>query len=328
MVALLPCSCGALIPEIEAPANVYQLAETGPDPELGPTEPWKDVDDKVTREANECQKLLFKGSIEARTTERTSVGLTIGGGALAIAGGLASTVLGLVADQNQDAIKASTVTTAGVAAVGGVISLIASLVRKEKMTTLQKRRNHWDKGYEARYGNQTLAMKGFADCQKGVPPDISQENPDQKPGGGPIVGPRLPPKYGACLPEQKFAITRLKSNSQYALMKCDLQAGENLEVKMRGYPFVTGKRPVDDWGGNLMIRLCFADKNGFEISDTPCYGEVKSPVRGPFVDKQLVKAAESFTVPEAKSVIVKLVNETKAELNFDNLEVEAVRTMK
>lgn len=341
VLAISPCSCGALLPEIESPTNVYKLTKTKPhvpDPDLGPEQPWVGVNPHVTLEANQCQLRLFEGERPAKNTARASVALILGGGALAIAGGLTSTVLGLVADQDQAAIKTSTITAAGMAAAGGVISLITSLVRKEKVTTWQTRRKLWDKGYGMRRDNPSQAERYFLDCQQGEPPapevrairqDVGEPDPP-KPGPVPPPGPGPKPtteSYRSCLPNQNIAITRLASNTAHSLMKCDLQKGESLEVKMKGRTYVTGKRPVDDWGGNLYIRFCFADSNGVEISDAQCDdGEVKSPLRGPFDDrKQELRAAETYTASDAVSVIVKLENGTNAELNFDSLEVETVR---
>ncbi|MBX7135824.1 MAG: hypothetical protein K1X67_24415 [Fimbriimonadaceae bacterium] len=329
VLVLSPCSCGALLPEIEAPANVYKLTTKKPwvpDPDRGPEQPWVDVDPNVTLEANQCQLTLFAGERPAKNTARASVALIIGSSALAIAGGLTSTVLGLVADQDQAAIRTSTITAAGIAAAGGVISLITSLVRKEKVATWQTRRKLWDKGYGTRRDNPAQAEQYFIECTSSEPP-----TPEVRAILQDVGDPGPKPKkisYRSCLPLQNIAIARLASGTSHALMKCDLKKGESLEVKMKGHTYVTGKRPVDDWGGNLYIRFCFADSKGVEISDAQCDdGEVKSPLRGPFDDrKQELRAAETYTASDAVAVIVKLENGTSAELNFDSLEVKTART--
>lgn len=73
VLVLSPCSCGALLPEIEAPANVYKLTTKKPwvpDPDRGPEQPWVDVDPNVTLEANQCQLTLSVRGLRDRNPFR------------------------------------------------------------------------------------------------------------------------------------------------------------------------------------------------------------------------------------------------------------------
>lgn len=191
------CGCRTLLPELDVPKPVYNLSPTPPrvpDPEQGVTPSWKRVEEGVVEEANECQIKLFETQRPALNTARATVGLTIAGGVLAIAGGLTSTILGLTADQSKTGIKASTITTAGIAAGGGIIALVSNLVQGKKVTTWQSRRKLWDAGYGARRSDATRAAGAFVECQEAEPSTDLRSLPASAPAVATVETPKGPDK--------------------------------------------------------------------------------------------------------------------------------------
>ena len=113
-----------------------------------------------------------------RSREAARTGLKLGGGITSLLGGLTATALGVFADQNNNAAKASTATTAGVAAVGGVLALIGTILREQRRPTYSNRRKLWAAGYDVRRTRRAAAMGYFQACvSQDEPPNVHEVTP-------------------------------------------------------------------------------------------------------------------------------------------------------
>lgn len=178
------CSCGTILPT--PPASVYELDDGYPDPQK-PASGWKASETAagVTAAAHQCQYALrFTNYPRAVRTERLRDGLRIAGGTIAIVSGLASTSLGIWADQNSTAANVSTIVTAAFSAAGGVIALISSTVKQEAVDDYKTRRSWWDRGVLLK--DKPQGTTAFLECVATVPSRPPQANlGEQQPSATP-----------------------------------------------------------------------------------------------------------------------------------------------